>query len=426
MEDEQIIKDKPSNNILAQITHRYMPFWPVFVIFTTISLFIAFLYLRSQTKIYVASAKVLLKDPQKGSGDSKVLDALNIFSEKKIVENEIIVLQSSSLMEEVVKSLDLYATVYNEGKVQKEELYAENSPVSFIATNKDSIKAAGRYFFEIDWKKEVVKIAGQIIPFNGFIKLNNTEYRIKINPEYNRNVVGKNYYAIFNSLHSAAAPLFSAMKVAPISYSSTVIGVSMETPIPKKGVDILNRLFEVYNTAGIEDKNQIASKTLAFIEDRLNTVISQLDSVEHNIESYKSRNEVSDLGNQAVIYFNTVKELDKSNSALELQLQLLDDVLNYVNVKGKKQGIVPSLVLLNDETLKSLLSQLYTAEFDLDKARTTAGTKSDIVLLAEGKVDQIKEDIKENISNIRNSFVAQKQSNQAGINLNKSFYSSVL
>jgi chemotaxis response regulator CheB len=50
-----------------------------------------------------------------------VLDALNIFSEKKIVENEIIVLRSSSLMQEVVKSLDLYATVFNEGKVQREE-----------------------------------------------------------------------------------------------------------------------------------------------------------------------------------------------------------------------------------------------------------------------------------------------------------------
>ena len=66
----------------------------------------------------------------------KVLDALNIFSEKKIVENEIIVLRSSSLMEDVVDSLDLYATVFNEGNVQTEELYADNSPIKFIALDK--------------------------------------------------------------------------------------------------------------------------------------------------------------------------------------------------------------------------------------------------------------------------------------------------
>jgi len=105
----------------------------------------------------------------------------------------------------------------------------------------------------------------------------------------------------------------------------------------------------------------MATKTLNFIEDRLNTVMNQLDSVEKNIETYKSTFDVIDLGNQATIYFNNVKELDKVNSTLDIQTQLLDELLKYVNTKGKKSGTVPSLVLLNDETLKSLLSQLYTA-----------------------------------------------------------------
>ena len=83
MNEDQFFKEKPSTNILAQVVHRYLPFWPIFIICTIISLSVAYIYLRSQTRIYVASAKVLLKDPQKGTGDSKVLDALNIFSEKK-------------------------------------------------------------------------------------------------------------------------------------------------------------------------------------------------------------------------------------------------------------------------------------------------------------------------------------------------------
>ena len=127
MSEQQFFKERPDTNLLVQLLQRYLPFWPLFVVCTGIGLAISWFYLRSQTKIYVASAKVLLKDPQKNGGDSKVLDALNIFSEKKIVENEIIVLRSSSIMEEVVDSLDLYAQVYNEGKVRVEELYRENS-----------------------------------------------------------------------------------------------------------------------------------------------------------------------------------------------------------------------------------------------------------------------------------------------------------
>ena len=150
MNEEQNIKENPKDNIIAQIIYRYLPFWPFFILLMAVSLSISYFYLRSQTKIYVASAKVLLKDPQKGGGETKVLDALNIFSEKKIVENEIIVLRSSSLIQNVVKDLDLYSTIYNEGKVQKEELYGNNSPLTFIAVKKDSIFNGGKYFFSIN------------------------------------------------------------------------------------------------------------------------------------------------------------------------------------------------------------------------------------------------------------------------------------
>src|SRR5215212_379243 len=120
MENQQFFKESTEKNIFKQILERYVPFWPLFVITVAISLAITFVYLRSQVRIYVASAKVLLKDPNKGAGDSKILDALNIFGDKKIVENEIVVLRSTNLMEEVVRQLHLYACVYNEGKVRTE------------------------------------------------------------------------------------------------------------------------------------------------------------------------------------------------------------------------------------------------------------------------------------------------------------------
>src|ERR1035438_4417647 len=107
MEDEQYLKERGETNIFKQVIFKYFPFWPLFIITTAVSLSIAFIDLRSQVPVFVASAKVLLKDPQKGGGDSKVLDAMNIFSEKKIVDNEIVVLHSSDIMTGVVKKLDL-------------------------------------------------------------------------------------------------------------------------------------------------------------------------------------------------------------------------------------------------------------------------------------------------------------------------------
>src|SRR5690606_17468802 len=132
MTEDQFFSEKPQANLLVQIVYRYFPFWPVFLLLIGISLSISYIYLRSQTKVYVASAKVLIKDPNRGS-DGKVLDAMNIFNEKKSIENEIIIMRSSSIVQQVVKELDLYATVYNKGNVQTEELFDDNSPIKFIA-----------------------------------------------------------------------------------------------------------------------------------------------------------------------------------------------------------------------------------------------------------------------------------------------------
>jgi uncharacterized protein involved in exopolysaccharide biosynthesis len=425
MSSEEFIQSKPQANILTQVVYRYLPFWPVFLVTVSISLAIAFIYLRSQTRIYVASAKVLLKDPQKGTSDSKVLDALNIFSEKKIVENELIVLRSSSLMDEVVRELDLYTIVYNKGNVQTEELFRENCPVYFIALNKDSIQASGRHYFSIDWASEKIEIAGQTVPFNGVLTMGTTRYRVVVNKEYNRNITGKNYFAVFNSIQGASAGIISYLKASPLSYNSTVIDLKLETPVPEKGKTILNKLFEVYNEAAIQDKNQIAKNTLDFIDERLRNITLQLDSVEKNMAQFKSQNSVTDLSAQASQYFSTVKELDKELNEIDVQLEALRALEGYVGRKGRKPGTVPSLLFLNDQILLGLVQQLYSAEFEADRARSNTGERSEAVKLADEKVSRIRADIRESIGNVRNNFLIERQAISSGLASNNQLLQNV-
>src|SRR5690606_9184413 len=125
---------------------------------------------------------------------------------------------------------------------------------------------------------------------------------------------------------------------------------------PKKGIHILNKLFELYNIAGVQDKNRIADTTLRFIDDRLNTVLAQLDSVERNIQNYKSRNSIADLGSQAGAYFGNIIQLEQRNAQLGLQLEGLNDMQSYINSKRTEPGTVPSLSLVQDQTLSSLLT----------------------------------------------------------------------
>ncbi len=425
MNEDKFFDDKPQSGILVQVLHRYLPFWPVLVIFTLISLFVSFVYLRAQTKIYVAAAKVLLKDPQKGGGDSKVLDALNIFSEKKIVENEILVLRSTSLMQEVVKQLNLYSTLINEGKVQTEELYGDNAPLYFEALNKDSINAGGKFALNIDWKKQAIKIGSKNYFFSDIVDIAGTKYKMVINSSYNKTVLGKNYFVQFNNPAAAAGAIIGSLRANALSFNSTVIDLTIETPVPEKGIKILNKLFEVYNMEGVQDKNQIATRTLNFINDRLAEVTTQLDSIEKNEASVRARQGITDLSDQGAQYFTVVKDLDKRKEDLSLQTEILNGVESYVYSKGRKPGTVPSLQIITDPTLSALLQQLYTTEFELDKVRSTAGEKSETVLSRENEVSKLKKDIKENIANIRKNYGIAQQSISQGIAYNNNLIAQI-
>src|SRR5689334_22406571 len=80
---------------LNQLWLRYAVYWPYFLLLFALSLGGAWLYLHYTVPLYQSSAKILIKDEKKGSEDSKAIESFNLLSTKKIIENEIEVVQSS-------------------------------------------------------------------------------------------------------------------------------------------------------------------------------------------------------------------------------------------------------------------------------------------------------------------------------------------
>src|SRR6266487_6032361 len=93
------------DNIVNQIMFRFFPYWPLFIGLIIVCIFGSFVYLRYTTPVYEITATILIKDEKKGFDDSKIMESLNIFSPNNIVENEMEVLQSRGLMNEVVNQL---------------------------------------------------------------------------------------------------------------------------------------------------------------------------------------------------------------------------------------------------------------------------------------------------------------------------------
>jgi uncharacterized protein involved in exopolysaccharide biosynthesis len=110
----------------------------------------AFFYLRYTTPLYEANATMIIKDEKKGTENSKGVDELNMINSKKIIENEIEVLQSRSIMENVVKNLHLYAPISQEGKIRTISSYTL-SPVTIIVENPDELIEAKNIDFKYEY-----------------------------------------------------------------------------------------------------------------------------------------------------------------------------------------------------------------------------------------------------------------------------------
>ncbi len=138
-------------SVVSDLFFKFVPYWPLFLLFTIVSLTVAFLYIRYAVPIYQVSANILLKDEK--NSESQLLQELNPFGSAKIVENEIVILRSKTLMKEVVENLQLYAPVYHEGRIKSGSSYAV-SPVKVEVKNPQSLGEQNRLYFSINNKNK--------------------------------------------------------------------------------------------------------------------------------------------------------------------------------------------------------------------------------------------------------------------------------
>src|SRR4051812_28597878 len=92
-------------NILSfgQLWQRYFAYWPLFILLFVVAAAGAWAYLFITPPQYLSDAKILINDEKKGSEDSKSVEAFSTLDPKKIIENETEVVQSRTLIDEVVK-----------------------------------------------------------------------------------------------------------------------------------------------------------------------------------------------------------------------------------------------------------------------------------------------------------------------------------
>jgi len=415
-------KENSKGKILSfkQLWVRYVAYWPLFIALFVLAVIASWLYLRYTIPLYQASAKILIKDEKKGSEDSKALESFNTLSSKKIIENEMEVIQSSSLINDVVKTLYLYAPVYEEGKVRPMPAYM-TSPVKVEMQNLNNINKSGKIYFKYDNRSMRVVVNNNQYPLNAWV---NTQYgvlRFIANPRYTGATTRNLYFSLVNP-KNVMVDIQNNLKVISASKLSTILNLGILDEVPERGEDILNELLLAYNKAIVDDKNTLAANTLAFVEERLSAVTKDLAAIEQKVQKYKSNEGAIDISTQGRLFLENVSSNDQRLGQINMQMAVLDKVNEYVHAGTNQGGIIPSTLGINDESLSLLVNRLSDAETKYENLKKTNGINHPSMLALETQIDKLKPSILENLKSQKSSLEASK----ANLSSTNNQYSSVL
>ena len=408
---------KTDSKDIKALVFKYLRYWYLFAFGAVIAFIIALIYLRYTTPQYAAKTSILFKD-EKGGGPSEaaVFSDIATFSSRRSIQNEILILKSNSLMQNVVRALKLEVNYVIEGSVRDVEVYGADLKLNIIPKN-FSTEFYGKSFkiyFKDDNSFEIVDGKTQSYRFGQEITKPYGTFTIVSQADATFSKNEKPLTVSFRNIENLAKGYSGKLEVNSISKDANALIISITDPVPQRARDILTKLIEVYEAESIEDKNQVAEKSVEFIDERLKYLTEELSNVEQNVEEYKQQYELTDVSSQGQEYMAAASANRKELEAINVQLDVLGSIENYLKSQSSDQyQLVPSSLTISDATLSGLISSFNAIQLDRERLLRTNKPNNPIIINMNEQLRNLRNNILENLKNIRSGLYISRRSIQA-------------
>lgn len=398
---------------LNEYIRRYLRYWYLFPIFVFLCLTAAFFYLQTTQPIYSTRTSILIKDENKGLSGAQgdILSELSTqFGGNKLVENELEIIKSQTLMEQVIKELNLDVAYTSKDGLRTVNLY-KRSPILVKA---EVINPFGYQ------EPMVIHIEDSThFRFNDEDKLFTFDQRF--NNAWGAFVVSKGTASDFKDVDihftevkELAEDMLTRLAVEQPNVKSTVLELIYEDSDVQRSKDVLNKLLDVYVQSSLSDKNSEASNTLKFIENRLGLITGELGDVEKDVESYKTNQGITDISAESQLFLENIKENDSKLNEVNTKISILESVDNYIKNAGEG-AVAPATYMIDDPVLVSLLTKFNELELQRERYARTTSPNNPLLETINTQLAGTRQSIRENVQNLKRGMSVTKR-NLEGIN----------
>lgn len=402
----------------------YLANWKWFVLSFLVCLVGAYFLIATIVPTYEVKASIYLNNQNNNESNPLALDPQNPLLTMKsyIDETELEILKSRNNVINIVDSLQMCYSYWKVGNLRDIPLYENNA----IAVQLDSVSLSHlkkpivltvkygddstHYDIKaetvIDEAKEEKSYKNVALPYEvqtaqGTV----TVSRVSHVPELD----GTEKIYIRNP-RTIAEELSKGLDIAFADKAPTIVRISYRTPLVQQGIDVLNTLVDFYNRQIIENKNQSALQTEAFILERLVNINDELRDVEQRLSEYRQAHNISDLQQQVSTSLQAQSATEGQLADVDAQLHIIASIEAQVAQASSYQAL-PSVT--TDQTLNQIIEAYNKKVSQYNRLTETSTTDNPVVRSLQDELTRDKSRILQNISSVKNGLNARRSNIRA-------------
>ncbi len=398
-------QDDSENLFIKELLEKYIYNWRLFVLAFVTCITIGLLYIYYTPKKYRVTSTILMK-VEKNSimSELSAFDDLTIFKNaNREVENEIEILKSRPLLENVIRKLDLDIEYYRKTKLAKRSIeLIDKLPFRIQLFDDQHYQIAANFIvsilseteFEIKDEDENHLLSGKFgvktsSPFGDFVIIHDPE---KIKKYQNEDV-----YVRVTPLLDVVERYKSEINIGIKDAKTSIVTLTMTTTAVERAKKILANLIEEYNADVINDKNQISKNTAKFIKDRLDIINLELDTLEKNVESYKTKNKLTDLSSEASLFLEKASDNEKVKTETIIQIGLVDFLNKYL--KEPSVDLLPINIGFTDRGTVEMIAKYNEIALQRNKIQKSTEELNPTLVVLNDKLNDLKQSLQQSLIN---------------------------